>query len=538
MTNDSARSVEPGDADGTRRIWLGSPRIAAAVFGIAVLAALPTILYFGRNQWFFIDEWSFLAGRPFGVDGVLDDHNGHWVSTPFLLFRSLYSIFGIRTYLPYQLLATLSHLGAVVLSRLVMRRIGVGPWTATMVACFLLLLGSGLSNLVFAFQVSLNGSVVCGLGALLLADHGGPIGRRDAAALGVTMVGLTTSAVMIPLVAAVGVATLIRRGPRVAVLHTIPPAVVFAAWFLAFGRDGSSAGAFSFANFARFFVDMNRAVFLGLGDFGLAAIVLAVTAAVGAAAAWRDQADRGPLAMVVALLVAWWGFALVTSAGRNELLEVSSRAPFADRYLHVGTMLLLPLVALGIEQIMRARRLVATLPVAALIVGVPGNVDALANQDRFLLGSEDFVETMAVSRFIDQVPPSHRLSQRAVIEEFGPMTAGWLRRARASGDIAAPEQRDHVLDLYADLRVAFAQRDDADVSCAKQSGPFRARVDAGDRIMFDGNIAIEIVDPDPWSAKRLMQQEFGSVVEVLAGPIDIDVVAADGGPPTACLAPR
>ena len=52
--------------------------------------------------------------------------------------------------------------------------------TATVVASILVFFGSGYQNIVLPFQMSLVGSLAFGLGHLLLADHDGPVDRRDA----------------------------------------------------------------------------------------------------------------------------------------------------------------------------------------------------------------------------------------------------------------------------------------------------------------------------------------------------------------------
>ena len=54
-----------------------------------------------------------------------------------------------------------------------MRRVGVRPWTATVVACVLVFFGSGYQNIVLPFQMTLVGSLVFGLVQLLLATHDG-----------------------------------------------------------------------------------------------------------------------------------------------------------------------------------------------------------------------------------------------------------------------------------------------------------------------------------------------------------------------------
>ena len=55
-----------------------------------------------------------------------------------------------------------------------MRRAGVRPWLATLLAGVFVFFGSGAENILIAFQITFVGSLVFGLTQLLLADHDGP----------------------------------------------------------------------------------------------------------------------------------------------------------------------------------------------------------------------------------------------------------------------------------------------------------------------------------------------------------------------------
>src|SRR5690606_18645355 len=116
------------------------------------------------------------------------------------------------------------------LLRVVMRRAGVGPWMATIVAGTFVLYGTGQANIWFAIQMSLVISLAAGVAHLLLADHDGPFDRRDALGLAAGVVGLTSSGVGPAAVAMVGLAVLIRRGWRLALVHTVPLGVLYLAW--------------------------------------------------------------------------------------------------------------------------------------------------------------------------------------------------------------------------------------------------------------------------------------------------------------------
>src|SRR4029077_2625645 len=130
--------------------------------------------------WFWADDWDFLAARTGGNLGDLfRPHYQHWTTLPILAYRLLWTIFGIRHYVPYQLLVIALHLVAALLLRTVMQRAGVRPWLATLIAGAFVFFGSGAENILIAFQITFVGSLVFGLAQLLLADHDGPVNRRD-----------------------------------------------------------------------------------------------------------------------------------------------------------------------------------------------------------------------------------------------------------------------------------------------------------------------------------------------------------------------
>src|SRR4029079_19112839 len=124
-------------------------------------------------------------------------HNEHWVTLPVLAYRLLWWIFGLNTYRPYQVLIIALHLVAALLVRAVMRRVGVRPWTATIVACVLVFLGSGYQNIVFPFQMRVVVWLVSALAHLLLANHDGPFDRRDLWGLAAGCAGLMCSGVAV-----------------------------------------------------------------------------------------------------------------------------------------------------------------------------------------------------------------------------------------------------------------------------------------------------------------------------------------------------
>ena len=96
-----------------------------------------------------------------------------------------------------------------------MRRSQVGVWTSALAASVFALFGAGAQNLLWAFQVTFTGALVLGLVHLLLADHDGPLDRRDWLGLAAGFLGLMCSGVAVTMVFVVGVAALLRRGWRI-----------------------------------------------------------------------------------------------------------------------------------------------------------------------------------------------------------------------------------------------------------------------------------------------------------------------------------
>ena len=156
----------------------------------------------------------------------------------------MYACFGLRSYLPYQLLAIGLHLAAAALLRVIMRRAGVSPWIATAAAGLYVLFGSGSQDILVAFQITFTGALVFGLMQLLLADHDGGIDRRDALGLLAGLAALLCSDVAIAMIATVGIACLLRKRWLAALFHTAPLASIYLAWLAGFGRHPRPASDF------------------------------------------------------------------------------------------------------------------------------------------------------------------------------------------------------------------------------------------------------------------------------------------------------
>ncbi|MDQ1509631.1 MAG: hypothetical protein QOG50_1475 [Actinomycetota bacterium] len=374
-------------------------RGALIAFAALELIALPVILVCGRGSWFTADDWDFFSARTAGNAGDLfRSHFQHWTTIPILVYRLLWSLVGMHSYVPYQTLVILGHLTVVALLRVIMRRAGVRPWVATIVASVLVFFGAGAENILVAFQISFIGSLVFGLTQLLLADHDGPIDRRDWLGLLAGLAGLMCSGAAIAMTVMVGLAVIVRRGRRgwpIALFHTAPLAVAYFLWSR-FSPEGQSADVYhsqSITQVAKFVANGIKAAFGGLERTPALGAVLGILLIAGLGLAYgmygRRELRRSA-APLIALLAGAVVFLVLTGLVRAGQPPVLVRARGTgparareSRYIYMTAALFLPAIALALDTIIRRWRRLA-IPVLALpLIGLPANFRQLQNYSPF-----------------------------------------------------------------------------------------------------------------------------------------------------------
>ncbi len=348
-------------------------------FRVALYAALPfallILLYADRRQWFFYDDWEFLATRGIGGQplDLFRPHNAHWSTIPILVYRALYEVVGLRSYVPYVLVLLALHVATAYVLWRVMVRLGADGWVATSLAIVFLFLGAGYQNLTWAFQIGYIAPLLFGLIAGLQVDRGGAsFNRRDVLVWVLAVAGLMCSAVGIAMVAFLAGVALLRRGWRAALITLSVPTVVYVIWLGVIGRHYVLAGG-----------TVNGQTLLAIPDFvwaGLTGTVEQTTGLIGIGAiavlglgVWlvlkRNEAERYALAVAGAITAVLF-FALDGFERTAGGLAVASNS----RYLYVGATLLLPVTAVIVSSIARRTLLyqVAALGLAtfALIHGV------------------------------------------------------------------------------------------------------------------------------------------------------------------------
>jgi hypothetical protein len=500
---DEGRTPPPRGERASSVAWWRPPadRQERWAFGLfaafAIVGGVLILTVFGRGRWFIADEWDFLSDRSAtNVHDLFRDHQGHWSTIPILIYRALYGVFGVRTYLPYQAVLVTSHLAIAFMLRAVIRRTGVGPWIASATAAVIVLYGPGSDEIVWAFQIGYTGAIAFGLAQLLLADHDGRIGRRDALAILASIAALLCSGVGPVMVAVVGITCLIRWGWRRAALQTVPAAVIFVTWYLidhpSSGYVGRGPNLTDLTGWLRSGTLGTAAALFKYSALGLVPVVVVIGGAVLAA----RREGTGPAlrrgAPALAMLV---GFAVFQLSDFPSRWFLGAPAAAGGRYLYVLTLLCLPAIAFGADAFARRWPVAVPITVVALLAPLPWYVSQFDTNNQVAQPFQnDRVEIARAAHLpeLDVVPSSVRIDPDPYI--LGPMTAGWLRRARDAGklpDDTPPASA--VTDDNLRLRLGLGQWDTpipTSAQCRDSTDPVTLRPQVGDQIGFTSAVSI------------------------------------------------
>lgn len=513
------------------------PRLAAIVFVVLQVLALAFYAYVGRHRWFFHDEWHFLVAVDGGdVGDLLQPFNGHWVTLPKLLYRVWFNLFGLNSYLAYQLVTILLQLAAATLLRIVMRRSGVSPWLATIAAGVFLFFGAGDADIVRAFQVTFAGALVLGLVHLVLADHDGAMRWSDLLGLLAGLGALMCSGVGLAMLVVVGVAVLVRRGWLAALIHTLPLVAIYVVWYLTCARGTAPITSSSFDDRLSF---VGRAVtdtFTSLGSWGVVGLLFGILTVVGLALAcrglsWAELRQRmsSPFGLLVAAAV----FAVLTAWSRAGIYAGATEG----RYLHVLAAMVVPAVAVAADAVARRSSLLATLVVILLLIGVPANLRTSWSQDtdgsatrpdRVLFTAFPVVE--AVRDAPDSIVPD--------VSSAPDLTLGWLRRAARQGRLPTPDEvpTEVVEGVVFRASVQLGYLGPSTTSCPVLSGRQTVHLEPGDLLPFGGAIELRPDGVRPTEFNRVgFQGGATTFVRATDRPVDAVVVpVARFQPPRVC----
>ncbi len=521
---------------------------AVLSFAAVCVAAMVFVPLLARHQWFTSDEWDFIGGRQaWSLHDLLRPHNGHWSTLPILEYRALYALFGLRTYLPYQLTMLIVRVAAAVLLRAVMRRAGISPWVATALASFFLFLGTGWQDIIWGFQTGYIGAFAFGLIQLLLADHDGKLDRRDWLGLLAGFAGLLCSGVAVSMVIAVAVAATLRRGWRVAAFHVVPLATVYVLWDVTEARRPNSGPTATGhpVLLLRWMVNAAEGLFAAFGRVNVVTFAFAVLVVAGLVLAW-SRLDRAALrtsrVLPIALLVG--GVLFVAMTGWTRVVAYHPAYARMSRYVDVSVTLALPAIGIAIDAVIRRWRILAPVLVVAFLAVLPVNVRELrhindpgwyAIQTPYRRGFVILAEVPS----IHDVPRSMRVDDALHILPHSVesnITIGWLLDAKAAGKLpsirpTAKERSRATIGLL--LRQS---KFGLSTNCRTLRSAVGRRLNAGDTFAFEGGrLDISGTYPasgnDASSGRIRFDPAGGHAVTAAKGPMTL-VLSPVPGPPT------
>ena len=391
--------------------YLSTDGGARSVFRVGLALGIVALVVIGSKQWFIRDDWALVITRTAVRDQVgwkdwlFYSQDGHWLTVPVLVYRAIENVFGLDSYLPFLIPNLIVHVAAVLLVRRICVRCGASAWTTTLVSLTLLVFGAGWENVVFAVQVSYNLSLVAFLAAILLVDHEGPVDRRDILASVLAVVGVMSSGFAPIFIGGIVVLMVLRRRWLALAVVALPQTLAY-LWWYAFWESGSpSAVEQGSRGLIPAFVAQ------GLGSTmrslvvipGLAGVALLGIVGIGL---WSGRDWR---AHSIVLTLWATGLAMLTGIGLERTsLGVATAA--SSRYQYMTAMLLVPVLALAVDQLVHIAREARWAARAVLSLAVLVNLGWLIESgDDYADRSGDekvTFELIAGSGLIDQADPN------------------------------------------------------------------------------------------------------------------------------------
>ena len=124
-----------------------------------------------HRSWFGVDAVYYLTTRgpvPSADEGLFKPYGGHWQTIPLLVYRGLFAVFGMRSYLPYVAVALAVHLAIVFVLYLLLRRVGATPLDRLRRQLAGLFYGAGSEAFMWDAPMVLTSGLLLGLVAMLV----------------------------------------------------------------------------------------------------------------------------------------------------------------------------------------------------------------------------------------------------------------------------------------------------------------------------------------------------------------------------------
>lgn len=349
-----------------------------------------------RGTTFFFDDWDFVLHPANSIKSLIAPHNEHLIAIPRLIYSLLERTVGLENYDVWRAMIVAFNAGlALLVGVIVWMRRGVAIAVGAMLVVGLA--GSSWQNLLWAFQITLVGSLLCGFAALALLEF-----RPRALTISISACILAIGAVAF---SGIGVATAVMLAAWVIwsrrwrdLWIPILPLGIYAGWRII--EVTSAQHPSSLSTVIHFMWDMAVAVPQGLvggnralGIFALLVLVVGVVHRF-----FRTPQSRAWLFAISAGIMSEW---FLTAVSRSEFGE-----PDASRYVHIGTVFLVLLAAEAVSPLATLMSRASSVVLAMSIVAVTWPLLG-ARAAEFRSRSELVRSELAAIELLVEVPPDY-----------------------------------------------------------------------------------------------------------------------------------
>ncbi|MGH8982904.1 MAG: hypothetical protein ACRDY6_03385, partial [Acidimicrobiia bacterium] len=238
--------------------------------------------------------------------------------------------------------------------------------------------------------------------------------------------------------------------------------------------------------------------FDAMGQLPGAGWVLGALLVVGLVLAWGRLGWAGarteaaaPAALLVGAFL-FLGFSGLVRAG-----DFGTAYARESRYLYLFVALVLPALAVAADAVARRWRALAPAVLVLLLIGIPGNIDALLDERRAGAGFHSQYRTLILT--LPRVPFAHEAprSLRPEPRYAKRLTLGWLLDETAAGRIPEPANSTPADEATATLHLALQQQPGPPrtTSCRNATTPVGLRLAASEAISMRGIIQIVYITP-------------------------------------------
>lgn len=384
----SATVAPPGAPHGSAGVAEPHPdrsRWPVLALAVAMAVAAAALFHLTRGFTFFYDEWNFLMNRQeFSADALLAPHNEHNVMVTVLLFKGLWELAGLGGYWAFRAFAIGLHLLCVWLLFVYARR-RVGPEGALAAAVVILFLGTAWEIILWPFEVQFLIPIAAGLGGFLLMERREP--RADVGASALLALAFASGSLGIPVAAGMTVEILFGRDRVRRLLRVVAvPVALYLVWLREYDPFRARFG--SYESVPGFVLDQAGAAIAAIAGLQFssvstpAAVVALILALVAAERFVRGGVDRGRLAAVATMALAYW------SALALYRPWVADQEP--SRYLYGGALFVL-LVCLELARGRRPRGPVLAIVAVLALASVASNIGDMRDGAHTIRAYTDYV---------------------------------------------------------------------------------------------------------------------------------------------------